>query len=86
MKFTFGMHLDGWRSIKAPTRLNAMTGGPRVLLDQLEVRLGLKSPPISHARRVTQFRHALEKAQTAAPRFYSESFSKDPLAVAQTLS
>jgi hypothetical protein len=86
MKFTYGLHLDRWRSIKSPTRLDAMTWGLRVLPDQLELRLGLKSPQTNHARRVTQFRHALEEALNAAPRFYSESFSKDPLAVAQTLS
>jgi hypothetical protein len=85
MKYTFGIELDGWRSVIPTTRLNAVTGGLRMLVDQLELRLGLPHPLASHPRRVACYRKALESVSNASGRFFAVSFAKDPLATAEVL-
>lgn len=85
MKITFGMHLDGWRSVAAATRFDELHCGPLGLLDQLELRLGLASSHSGHARRVRAYHNALEEVRGIAGRFYSDSFEKDPIAAAEVL-
>ncbi len=59
--------------------------GPHGFLSLLELRLGLASKPASAAGRIVQYREFLQNAASIKPRFYTESFAKDPLAVAETL-
>lgn len=84
MKIRLGLALDGASHLAPGNRLGEWTTGPQGLLAQLELELGLAAPPVSHTSRVMHYSLALEKANNGK-RFYSESFSVDPLGVAGTL-
>src|SRR3984893_453387 len=85
LKITFGLDLDGYQDLPARDRFNESICGPQGFLRLLELRLGLASKPASAASRIVQYRGALESAASIKERFYTESFAKDPLAVAETL-
>ncbi|MDB6028331.1 MAG: hypothetical protein JWM68_4554 [Verrucomicrobiales bacterium] len=85
MKVTFGMALDGMELRKESNSLGEVVCGPRRLIDILETRLGLKQKPISAVARILQLVKFLEEDAKNNKRFYSASFERDPLAVAETL-
>src|ERR1700719_3449 len=85
LKITFGLDLDGYQDLQARDRFNEPICGPQGLLRLLELRLGLASKPASAASRIVQYRGALDSAASTKERFYTASFAKDPLAVAETL-
>src|SRR5580693_5741975 len=91
LKITFGLDLDGYQDLQPRDRFNESICGPQGFLRLLELRLGLASKPASAAGRIVQYREFLQNAASIkrlkrpAARFYTESFSKDPLAVAETL-
>ncbi len=85
LKITFGLDLDGYQYLQLRDRFNESICGPQGFLRILELRLGLASKPASAAGRIVQFRKFLQKAASIKPRFYTASFAKDPLAVAETL-
>jgi hypothetical protein len=66
-------------------RFNESICGPQGFLRLLELRLGLASKPASTAGRIVQYREFLQNAASLKERFYTASFAKDPLAVAETL-
>ena len=85
MKITFGLDLDGYQDLQPRDRFNESICGPQGFLSLLELRLGLASKPASAAGRIVQYREFLQKAASIRERFYTASFAKDPLAVAETL-
>src|ERR1700674_5103846 len=85
LKITFGLDLDGYQDLQPRHRFNESICGPQGFLRLLELRLGLASNPASAASRIVQYRGALESAASIKERFYTVSFAKDPLAVAETL-
>src|ERR1700722_19024680 len=85
LKVTFGLDLDGYQDLQPRDRFNESISGPQAFLRLLELRLGLASKPASAAARIVQYRQFLQKAASIKERFYSASFAKDPLAVAETL-
>src|SRR5271165_352417 len=85
LKIIFGTDLDGYQDLQPRNRFNESICGPQGFLRLLELRLGLASKPASSAGRVVQYRGALENAASIRERFYTASFAKDPLAVAETL-
>jgi PD-(D/E)XK nuclease superfamily len=85
LKITFGLDLDGYQDLQPRDRFNESICGPQGFLRILELRLGLASKPASAAGRIVQLREFLQKAASIKPRFYTASFAKDPLAVAETL-
>ena len=85
MKIIFGLDLDGYQDLEARDRFNESIFGPHGFLNLLELRLGLSSSPPSAAGRIVQYREFLQNAASIKKRFYTESFTKDPLAVAETL-
>src|SRR6202049_602503 len=84
-KITFGLDLDGYQDLQPRDRFNESICGPQGFLSLLELRLGLASKPASAAGRIVRYRGALESAASIKERFYTASFAKDPLAVAETL-
>src|ERR1700676_2096948 len=85
LKITFGLDLDGYQDLQPRDRFNESICGPQGFLRLLELRLGLASKPASAASRIVRYRESLHKAASLKPRFYTASFAKDPLAVAETL-
>src|SRR3984885_4131061 len=85
LKITFGLDLDGYQDLQTRDRFNESICGPQGFLDLLELRLGLASKPASAAARIVQYREFLQRAASIKWRFYTASFAKDPLAVAETL-
>lgn len=85
MKITFGLSLDGWEPLKSPQCLNEFTCGPAGFLELLEVRLGLKTNPVPLSQRLLHYKALLGELAEECVTFYSESFKKDPYAVAETL-
>src|ERR1700736_5292342 len=85
LKIIFGLDLDGYQVLQPPDRFNESICGPQGFLRLLELRLGLASKPVSAAGRIVQYREFLQKAASIKERFYTASFAKDPLAVAETL-
>ena len=85
MKIIFGLDLDGYQDLQPRDRFNESIFGPHGFLHLLELRLGLSSRPPSAAGRIVQYREFLQNAASIKKRFYTESFTKDPLAVAETL-
>jgi len=85
MKVRFGLNFDGFDSLVPKQMLAAPTLGPLGFLQLLETRLGLKSKSFSAAHRVVQFRQILEQLTNERRTFYTESFNKDPYAVAEAL-
>src|SRR5580692_3288254 len=85
LKITFGLDLDGYQDLQPRDRFNESICGPQGFLRLLELRLGLTSKPASAAARIVQYREFLQKAESTKLRFYTASFAKDPLAVAETL-
>ena len=85
MKVRFGLNFDGFDSLVPKQMLAAPTLGPLGFLQLLETRLGLKSKSFSAAHRVVQFRQILEQLANERRTFYTESFNKDPYAVAEAL-
>jgi hypothetical protein len=85
LKITFGLDLDGYQDLQPRDRFNESICGPQGFLSLLEHRLGLASKPASAAGRIVQYREFLQKAASIRKRFYTVSFAKDPLAVAETL-
>src|ERR1700721_2678657 len=85
MKVGFGLSLDGYASLLPKQTLAMPICGPLGLLQLLETRLGLKAKTTSSALRVFQFRQVLEELATERPMFFSESFTRDSYAVAETL-
>src|SRR6202790_2343499 len=85
LKITFGLDLDGYQDLQPRDRFNESICGPQGFLGLLELRLGLASKPASVAGRIVQYREFLQKAASIKERFYTKSFAKDPLAVAETL-
>ena len=82
---TFGLDLDGYQDLQPRDRFNESICGPQGFLRLLELRLGLASKPASVASRIVQYRELLQNAASIRERFYTASFAKDPLAVAETL-
>src|SRR5271154_2728899 len=85
LKITFGLDLDGYQDLQPRDRFNESICGPQGFLHLLELRLGLASRPASPAARIVQYRELLQNAASIKKRFYTASFAKDPLAVAETL-
>ena len=85
LKIIFGLDLDGYQDLQPRDRFNESICGTQGFLRLLELRLGLASKPASAASRIVQYRGALENAASMKERFYTASFAKDPLAVAETL-
>jgi ATP-dependent helicase/nuclease subunit B len=85
LKIIFGLDFDGYQDLQPRDRFNESTCGPHGLLRLLELRLGLASKPASAAGRIIQYREFLQSAASTKSRFYTASFAKDPLAVAETL-
>jgi ATP-dependent helicase/nuclease subunit B len=85
LKILFGLDLDGYQDLQPRDRFNESICGPCGFLRLLELRLGLASKPASAAGRIVQYREILQNAASIKPRFYTVSFAKDPLAVAETL-
>jgi hypothetical protein len=85
LKITFGLDLDGYQDLQPRDRFNESTCGPQGFLRLLELRLGLASKPASAAGRIIQYREFLQNVASIKERFYTASFAKDPLAVAETL-
>ena len=85
LKITFGLDLDGYQDLQPRDRFNESICGPQGFLRLLELRLGLASKPASAAGRIVQYREFLQNAASIKERFYTASFAKDPLAVAETL-
>src|ERR1700693_5460575 len=85
LKIIFGLDLDGYQDLRPRDRFNQSICGPQGFLRLLELRLGLASKPASAASRIVQYRGALDSAASTKERFYTASFAKDPLAVAETL-
>src|SRR3984893_5559101 len=85
LKITFGLDLDGYQDLQPRDRFNESICGPQGFLRLLELRLGLASKPASAAARIVQYREFLQNAASIKERFYTASFAKDPLAVAETL-
>jgi PD-(D/E)XK nuclease superfamily len=85
LKITFGLDLDGYQDLQPRDRFNESICGPQGFLRLLELRLGLASNPASAAGRIVQYREFLQNAASIKERFYTASFAKDPLAVAETL-
>jgi ATP-dependent helicase/nuclease subunit B len=84
-KITFGLDLDGYQDLQPRDRFNESICGPQGFLRLLELRVGLASKPASAAGRIVQYRQFLQNAASIKERFYTASFAKDPLAVAETL-
>ena len=82
LKVTFGLDLDGYQDLQPRDRFNESICGPQGFLRLLELRLGLASKPATAAGRIVQYRQFLQKAASIKERFYTASFTKDPLAVA----
>lgn len=82
MKITFGLWLDG-ASPPAQATLTETRFGPTGLLRWLESRLGLARRWPTAVERLIAYEQALVSASAGS--FYSKSFAKDPLAVAETL-
>lgn len=82
MKITFGLWLDGAVTTHEATLAEARFG-PAALLQWLEGRLGLARRWPTAVERLIAYEQAL--ASASAGSFYSKSFAKDPLAVAETL-
>src|ERR1700676_3067011 len=85
LKITFGLDLDGYQDLQPRDRFNESICGPQGFLGLLELRLGLASKPVTSAGRIVQYREFLQKAASIKERFYTASFARDPLAVAETL-
>jgi hypothetical protein len=85
LKITLGLDLDVYQDLQPRERFNESICGPQGFLRLLELRLGLASKPASAAGRIIQYREFLQKAASIKERFYTASFAKDPLAVAETL-
>jgi hypothetical protein len=85
LKITFGLDLDGYQDLQPRDRFNESICGPQGFLRLIELRLGLASKPASVAGRIVQYREFLQNAASIRERFYTASFAKDPLAVAETL-
>ena len=85
LKITFGLDLDGYQDLQPRDRFNESICGSQGFLRLLELRLGLASKPASAAGRIVQYREFLQNAASIKERFYTASFAKDPLAVAETL-
>ena len=85
MKVAFSLALDGYDTLLPRQMLSTPTCGPLGFLQLLETRLGLKAKATSSPRRVVQFRQILEQITNERSTFYSESFKRDPYAVAETL-
>src|SRR5580693_2142142 len=86
LMITFGLDLDGYQDLQPRDRFNESICGPQGFLRILELRLGLASKPASVAGRIVQYREFLQNAAASIrERFYTASFAKDPLAVAETL-
>ena len=85
LKITFGLDLDGYQDLQPRDRFNESICGSQGFLRLLELRLGLASKPASAAGRIVQYRELLQNAASIKERFYTASFAKDPLAVAETL-
>lgn len=88
MDVTLGLHLDSptWPFIPDGKQgaLGAIATGPAGLLRVLETQLGLPPVEIEPVRRILNYNRAL-KACDNGKRFYSTSFSVDPLGVARAL-
>jgi len=84
MKITFGQALDGVELRNENSSIGEVICGPRRLVEILETRLGLKAKPKTEISRILQLVKLLEE-NNKEERFYSASFQKDPLAVAETL-
>src|ERR1700730_597091 len=85
LKITFGLDLDGYQDLQLRDRFNESICAPQGFLHLLELRLGLASKRASAAGRIIQYREFLQNAACIKERFYTASFAKDPLAVAETL-
>jgi hypothetical protein len=85
LKITFGLDLGGYQDLQPRDRFNESICGPQGFLRLLELRLGLASKPATAAGRIFQYRQFLQNAAAIKERFYTASFAKDPLAVAETL-
>ena len=85
MKIIFGLDLDGYQDLEARDRFDQSICGSQGFLNLLEPRLGLSLRPPSTASRIVQHRDFLQNAASVKQRFYTESFTKDPLAVAEAL-
>src|SRR3984957_15095270 len=85
LKITFGLDLDGYQDLQPRDRFNESISGLQGFLRLLELRLGLASKPASSSSRIVQYREFLQNAASIKERFYTASFAKDPLAVAETL-
>lgn len=85
MKIVFGLDLDGYQAMTRRDSFGELVCGPLRLLEVLELRLGLSARAPSLASRIAKYRELLERAVASRPQFYSESFSKDAFAVAETL-
>jgi hypothetical protein len=85
LKITFGLDLDGYQDLQPRDWFNELICGPQGFLRLLELRLGLASKPATAAARIVQYRELLQNATSIKERFYTASFAKDPLAVAETL-
>lgn len=84
MKVELGLKFDGYSPVYPRHSIAESVCGPLGFLDLLETRLGLKVRAVAPAQRVFQFRQALEKV-TDCPRFFRDSFKRDPYAVAEVL-
>ena len=82
MKIIFGIWLDGGMPALIPA-LEEARFGPLGLLRWLEARLGLARRWPTAVERLIAYEQALVSASAGS--FYSKSFAKDPLAVAETL-
>ncbi len=84
MELFFGIAADGRTYPDAPAPGGAVDiaiVGPAGLTEALEVQLGLAGPAASPAVRIAAY-VAKIRAAGAAPRFWSDSFSKDPWSTA----
>ena len=84
MQITFGMQLDGQRSIRPGNRLGSVTVGPQGLLEILEIQLGLVALQPCSVQRAAAYRDCLAQGGDKK-RFYSASFLADELGVAAEL-
>jgi len=84
MNILFGLSLDGWQPNAGNIPPDDFYCGLAGLLRTLELRLGLPTPFVSHARRIVAYQLALQQSE-AALRFFSVSFAKDALGTAETL-
>ena len=66
-------------------RLGQPVWGARQLLGDLELRLGLATPPVNEAVRAQRWSRRLDDVQATGARFYAGSYRVDPLGTATAL-